>query len=60
MPGAIQAAFVTTEANFLCKDLYQRCGMTEQDGAWFKPHDLLIACPAHIRALERQHADATA
>lgn len=60
MPGAIQAAFVTTEANFLCKDLYQRCGMTEQDGGWFKPHDLLIACPVHIRALERQHADATA
>jgi FkbH-like protein len=33
----VSAVLVETEANFPCRDLYERCGFTRRDGAWVLP-----------------------
>jgi len=48
----VTATYVATDANFLCKDLYARCGFVEADGGWRKPEDLRMERPPHIRTLD--------
>ena len=45
------AAYVATDANHLCRDLYARCGFIEMDGGWIQPDGAGIPRPAHINEL---------
>ena len=53
MVEPVTARFTATDANFLCKDLFARCGFVEAEGGWAKPAGMALPRPAHIRALER-------
>jgi len=58
--GAITAGFaapaaarlVETDANFLCRDLFARCGFTAAEGEWRLAAPGAVPRPAHIRGLE--------
>ena len=52
MPGTVAAKIEPTDANFLCRDLYARCGFTETDGIWTRISEPKLPLPAHVRALE--------
>jgi FkbH-like protein len=46
--GAITALFKKTDANLLCRDVFQRCGFEERDGAWVWNGDRLPGIPPHV------------
>ncbi len=53
---AIQAALVETERNLPCRDVYERCGYTAQDGMWQYASATVPAIPAHIAMDEAAQA----
>jgi FkbH-like protein len=59
MREPVTARLVSTDANFLCRDLFARCGFVEVDGDWCSADGEALARPAHIKALDlRRVADA--
>jgi FkbH-like protein len=44
----VAARLETTDANHPCRDLYARCGFTQDGGVWIKPRDHTIEAPAHV------------
>jgi FkbH-like protein len=44
----IEASFVETDANLLCRDLYERCGFTRTAKGWTADATSLPDCPPHI------------
>lgn len=47
-PLVTSAVVEATEANFMCRDLYLRCGYGEQAGTWQKPLGTAPVWPSHI------------
>lgn len=46
--GTIRARLIHTEANLLCRDLWMRCGMVENDDLFQLASDHTVATPAHV------------
>jgi FkbH-like protein len=49
--ATVNALFVTTDANLLCRDLYPSLGFTEQPGGWTLEEDAAVAVPGHIQVM---------
>jgi FkbH-like protein len=52
--GDVTAALMETDANFLCRDLYVRCGFVAEGGGWRASRPSIVGRPPHIRTVERQ------
>ena len=46
---AVSATLVETELNLLCRDLYQRCGFSNNGGLWRRPLLPALERPAHVK-----------
>jgi FkbH-like protein len=47
--AAIETRLVETDANLLCRTLFERCGFTvDENGAWVNAPDARPAVPAHV------------
>jgi HAD superfamily phosphatase (TIGR01681 family) len=49
--ATVNASFVTTDANLLCRDLYPSLGFTERPGGWTLEDDAVVTVPGHIRVM---------
>jgi FkbH-like protein len=38
-----------TDANFLCRDLFERCGFSRTPEGWVKPENVVIEGPSHVQ-----------
>lgn len=52
LPPPVRARIVPTDANFLCRDLFERCGFSNAGDHWFLPDAAKVPCPPHIRAID--------
>lgn len=50
--GQAIGRLVETDANFLCRDLFARCGFVARDDGWVLPAGSPVGHPAHIPALD--------
>jgi predicted enzyme involved in methoxymalonyl-ACP biosynthesis len=42
--------FTKTDANLLCRDVFKRCGFSEQDGVWTWAGNVLPSGPEHVES----------
>ena len=47
--GAARGVMVATEANILCRTLYEKAGFVALDGHWVARAGMLRPVPGHIR-----------
>jgi len=47
--GVARAVMVATEANLLCRALYEKAGFVALDGHWVARAGMLRPAPGHIR-----------
>jgi FkbH-like protein len=54
----VTAALVHTDANLLCRDLFERCGFENRGDVWaLELRDTELPCPTHIRTPNSVSAD---
>src|ERR1700719_3254304 len=45
----IQASYIPSKANYLCKDLFEKTGFRHEGDVWVRPAEPCATVPAHIR-----------
>ncbi len=50
----VSAVIIETDANFLCRDLFARCGFLATDGGWVA--NQAVPRPGHVRTITREPA----
>ena len=53
-PGDITGALVATDANFPCRDLFQKCGFFTNGSSWTLTDGAAISNPSHVTIVQMQ------
>jgi predicted enzyme involved in methoxymalonyl-ACP biosynthesis len=48
----LHAELIETDSNFLCRDLFHKCGFDRQGNVWTKPLEAALLSPVHKIQLE--------